>query len=132
MKRIVLVLMFAVAVVFNVQAQKDVEEKEDVFEVVDQMPEYPGGQDSMLSFIVKNVEYPATARQNEIAGKVFVGFVIDETGSVTNAKIIRGVDYDLDKEALRVVNLMEKWTPGKEKGKTVKVKYTLPINFALK
>lgn len=132
MKKIVLLLMFASAFVLCVTAQEKAEVQEELFQAVDEMPEYPGGQDSLLSFISKNVEYPVAAQEKEIEGKVYIGFVVDETGTVTNAKVLRGVDPDLDKEALRVINLLEKWTPGKEKGKAVKVEYTFPISFALK
>lgn len=132
MRKIILILMLVGVSTYWAQAQENEKKEVDVYEEVEQMPEYPGGQDSMKSFVAKNVKYPPKAIKNEIQGKVFVGFIIDESGNVTNAKIIRSVDIDLDKEALRVVNMMEKWTPGKEKGKIVKVKYTLPISFALK
>ncbi len=132
MKKIVLLLMFASAFVFCVTAQEKAEVQEEPFQVVDEMPEYPGGQDSLFSFIAKNVEYPVAAQDKEVEGKVYIGFVVDETGTVTNAKVLKGVDPDLDKEALRVINLLGKWTPGKEKGKAVKVEYTFPISFALK
>lgn len=132
MKKIVLLLMFASAFVLCATAQERAEVQEELFQVVDEMPEYPGGQDSLFSFIAKNVEYPVAAQDKEIEGKVYIGFVVDETGTVTNARVLRGVDPDLDKEALRVINLLEKWTPGKEKGKAVKVEYTFPISFALK
>lgn len=132
MKKIVLLLMFASAFVLCATAQEKAEVQEELFQAVDEMPEYPGGQDSLLSFISKNVKYPVAAQEKEVEGKVYIGFVVDETGTVTNAKVLRGVDPDLDKEALRVINLLEKWTPGKEKGKAVKVEYTFPISFALK
>lgn len=132
MKKTVSLLMFASAFVLCATAQEKPDVQEELFQVVDEMPEYPGGQDSLFSFIAKNVEYPVAAQDKEIEGKVYIGFVVDETGTVTNARVLRGVDPDLDKEALRVINLLEKWTPGKEKGKAVKVEYTFPISFALK
>ena len=131
MRKLLLMFVFVGAMVFCTQAQEKTEKQDDVYENVDQMPEYPGGQDSLISFISKNVEYPAEAQENKAQGKVFVNFVVDESGNVTNARVIRSVDPDLDKEALRVINLMENWIPGKENGKVVKVKCVLPINFVL-
>jgi periplasmic protein TonB len=129
MKTIVFLILMSFAATFAVQAQNT--EKKEVYEEVEVMPAYPGGQEALLEFLGENVKYPKNAAKNKIQGKVFVNFIVDETGAVTNAKIVRGVDPDLDKEALRVINLLEKWTPGKNKGKAVKVKFTIPINFAL-
>jgi protein TonB len=108
-------------------------EKEDtpVFFIVEEMPEFPGGQSALINFIAKSVKYPVIAQENGIQGKVFVNFVVAKDGSVTNAKIARGVDPSLDKEALRVVNSLPKWKPGKQGGKPVRVSYTVPINFQL-
>jgi len=106
--------------------------KEKVYDNVEQMPEYPGGQEELGKFIGQSVVYPPEAAKKGIKGKVFVSFVIEKDGSVTDAKITRGVDPMLDAEALRVINSMPKWIPGKEKGKVVAVQLTVPINFALK
>lgn len=102
-----------------------------VYEQVEQMPEYPGGEPEMRQFLVNSVKYPAQAQQKGIQGKVFVSFVVDKKGSVKNVKIARGADPLLDAEALRVVNSFPQWIPGKEKGKKVAVQYTVPINFRL-
>lgn len=102
-----------------------------VYEQVEQMPEYPGGEPEMRQFLVNSVKYPAQAKEKGIQGKVFVSFVVDKKGSVKDVKIARGADPLLDAEALRVVNSFPQWIPGKEKGKKVAVQYTVPINFRL-
>ena len=102
-----------------------------VYVVVDEMPEYPGGQVALRTFLAQNVKYPEIAVKNKIQGKVYVTFVVNKDGSVSSAKIARGVDPSLDAEALRVVKLLSGWTPGKQKGQAVAVQYTVPINFAL-
>ncbi|WP_340112431.1 energy transducer TonB [Maribellus mangrovi] len=129
MKKTLILILMIFAVAFTASAQDT--EKEKVYTEVDVMPEYPGGQDAFLKFISENVKYPENAKKNEIQGKVFVNFVVDETGAVTKVKVVRGVDPELDKEAVRVIKLLEKFTPGTKDGKAVKVKYTVPINFAL-
>ena len=95
------------------------------------MPEYPGGQDQMVQFIQQNVQYPEISRENEVEGKVYIRFVVDIEGSLTDIKILKGVDEHIDAEALRVVQAMPKWSPGTQKGKPVRVTFTLPINFKL-
>lgn len=102
-----------------------------VFKVVEQMPEFPGGDVALRNFIATSVKYPALAQQNNIQGKVYVAFVVTKTGGVANARIVRGVDPSLDREAIRVVNSLPTWTPGKQGGKNVDVEYTIPINFLL-
>lgn len=109
------------------------EEEEEVFNfyVLEDQPEFPGGMDAINAWIVKNTNYPEIAKDNGITGKVFVQFVIEKDGSVTNVKVMRAVDPYLDKEALRVVQSMPKWKPGKQRGKPVKVSFQVPINFKL-
>jgi len=133
MKTIISILILSCVLAFSVNAQEDekVRKKGDIFFEVDVMPEYPGGKEGVKTFIMENVKYPEKAKKNKISGKVFVQFIVDENGEVTNAKVIRAVSPELDEEALRVINSMEKWTPGKEKGKPVKVQFTVPIQFAL-
>jgi TonB family protein len=109
-----------------------IEEKTDeVFIIVEKMPEFPGGEAAFRSHIAKAVEYPVEAAKKGIQGKVYVTFVVGKDGAVKNAKIIRGVDPMLDKEALRVVNSLPKWIPGEQGGKKVSVAYTVPISFVL-
>lgn len=105
--------------------------EEQVFVIVEQMPSFPGGEDALRKFIAHSIKYPVIAQENGIQGKVYVTFVVDRDGSITNAKVARGVDPSLDKEALRVVNSLPKWVPGKQGGKAVKVSFTVPISFVL-
>ena len=105
--------------------------QKEVFMVVEVMPQHPGGTKGLQKYLSENIKYPPEAQKKGIQGKVFVSFVIDEEGNVTDAKVAKSVDPLLDAEALRVVNGMQKWTPGKQRGKAVKVAFTLPINFAL-
>ena len=107
------------------------EEEEEFFMVVENMPEFPGGDLGLMKYIQKNVRYPAIAKEYNITGKVYVSFIVDKTGSVTNVKIVRGVDKNLDAEALRVVKSLPKYTPGRQMGRPVRVMFTIPINFTL-
>ncbi len=114
-----------------IQQEKEKEEENQVFFIVEDMPEFPGGELALRKFIANAIKYPVIAQENGIQGKVYVNFVVDKDGSVTNAKIARGVDPSLDKEALRVVNSLPKWKPGMQRGKPVRVSYTVPISFVL-
>jgi len=116
-----------------VQAVKEEKEEEEaqVFFIVEEMPEFPGGEAALRRFIAEAIKYPVIAQENGIQGKVYVTFVVDKDGGISEAKIARGVDPSLDKEALRVVNSLPKWKPGKQRGKPVKVSYTVPISFVL-
>ncbi|MBQ8361263.1 MAG: M56 family metallopeptidase [Bacteroidaceae bacterium] len=106
-------------------------ENDEVFMVVEQMPEYPGGMGELMKFLQKNIKYPAQAHKDSIQGRVIVQFVIDKTGKVTDPVIKKSVSPELDAEAIRVVNAMPLWTPGRQRGKAVSVKFTLPIQFRL-
>lgn len=108
-----------------------VEDTEEVFIIVEQMPQFPGGDEALLKYLATSVKYPVIAQENGIQGRVFVSFVIDKNGEVTNVRVARPFDPNLDKEAVRVVQSMPKWTPGKQRGKPVKVSYNVPINFVL-
>ena len=99
--------------------------------VCEEMPEFPGGMRECMNFLGKNVKYPATAQEKGIQGRVIVQFVVNRDGSIVEPKVVRGVDPDLDKEALRVISIMPKWKPGKQKGEAVRVKYTIPVMFRL-
>ena len=111
----------------------EIEEESDdeFFMVVENMPEFPGGDLGLMKYIQKNVKYPPIAKEYNITGKVYVSFIVDKSGSVTNVKIVRGVDKSLDAEALRVVKSLPKYKPGKQRGKAVRVMFTIPINFTL-
>ena len=111
--------------------EEEVEEQE-IFEVVEQMPEFPnGGMAGLMQYLSKNIKYPTIAQENGTQGRVTVQFVVNADGSIVDAKVIRGVDPYLDKEALRVINSMPKWKPGMQRGKAVRVKYTVPVMFRL-
>ena len=102
-----------------------------VFDVVEQMPQYPGGPQALFTYLATRLQYPAVAEENGVQGRVIVTFVISEDGSVTDAKIAKSVDPSLDKEALRLVRSMPKWTPGRQNGKAERVRYTVPVTFRL-
>ena len=107
------------------------EEEEEVFFIVEEMPEFPGGELALRKYVAENIRYPNAARENDIQGKVYVRFVVNKNGSVGDVTILRGVDPLLDKEAIRVIKSLPKWKPGMQRGKAVKVYYTMPINFQL-
>lgn len=108
-----------------------VEEVEKVWEVIEQMPQYPGGETELLSFIAKSIRYPAIAQENGIQGRVIIRFVVSKIGVVSNVEVVRSLDPACDKEAVRVVKTLPKWIPGKQNGVNVAVLYTLPITFRL-
>ena len=112
-------------------AEEEEEEEETIFVIVENMPEFPGGDLALRKYIAENVKYPEIAKENGLSGKVFVQFVINQRGEVENVKIARGIDPALDKEAIRVVQSLPKFKPGSQRGKPVKVNYTVPINFQL-
>ena len=111
--------------------EEEEEEEAQVFFIVEDMPEFPGGEMALRTYIANAINYPVIAQENGIQGKVYVTFVVGKDGSVSNASIARGVDPSIDKEALRVINSLPKWKPGKQRGKPVNVSYTVPINFQL-
>ena len=110
--------------------QEDNDEGE-VFDVVEENPSFPGGDAALMTWLQKNLKYPAAAQENGIQGRVLVSFIVNKDGSIVEPKIIRSVDPSLDKEAARVVSSMPRWKPGKQRGKAVRVKYTLPVTFRL-
>jgi TonB family protein len=103
----------------------------DVYAIVEQMPEFPGGEVELFHYISKNIHYPQEAKEKGIQGRVFIGFVIEKDGSVSNVRNLRGVDSELDAEAMRVVESMPKWKPGMHNGEFVRVSYQIPIHFKL-
>ena len=121
-------------VVFEEPVKEVAKEEGDpnqVFVVVEQMPEFEGGVAAMMKFIQKNLKYPASARRMGVEGQVFVQFVIDNDGKVTEVQTMKGVSADCDKEAMRVISMMPRWKPGKQSGKPVRVRYVLPIKFKI-
>lgn len=116
----------------GVSAQSNTTSKsERVFDVVEEMPMFPGGNAALMDFLANNIKYPQVAEENGIQGRVVLTFTVEPDGSLTEVKVVRGVDIALDKEAIRVVKSMPKWIPGKVGGQPVAVKYTLPITFHL-
>ena len=102
-----------------------------VYYIVEQMPEFPGGLTALMNYLRAKIHYPAAAQSAGIEGRVIVSFIVELNGSVSNVEIVRGVDSNLDQEALRVVRQMPKWKPGKQDGRAVRVKFHLPIKFML-
>ena len=114
----------------EVVEEEEVEEQQ-IFQVVEEMPEFPGGMAECLKFLAKNIKYPTIAQENGVQGRVIVQFVVNQDGSIVDPVVVRSVDPYLDKEALRVIKMMPKWKPGKQRGKAVRVKYTVPVTFKL-
>ena len=113
------------------EAPADSTAKEEVFMVAEQMPEFPGGMKELLKFLQNNLKYPENAMKNNVQGRVIVQFVVEKDGTLTEFKVARSVDPDLDAEALRVLQTMPKWKPGMQRGKIVRVKFTVPVSFKL-
>ncbi len=116
----------------NIEVKEEDDADAAVFFIVEDMPEFPGGNEALTKYLATSVKYPVIAQENGIQGRVYVSFVVSSKGTVEQVKIARGVDSNLDKEAMRVVMNMPIWKPGKQRGKPVKVSYTVPINFVLR
>ena len=115
-----------------VEAPVEEEEEEVIFVVVESMPEFPGGQQALFKYLADNVKYPVIAQENGIQGRVICQFVVNKDGSIVDVVAVRSSgEPSLDKEAIRVIQSMPKWKPGKQRGKPVRVKYTVPVNFRL-
>ena len=106
-------------------------EKEEIFMVVEDQPEFPGGTAALLEYLRKNIKYPAICRENNIQGRVLVTFIVNKDGAIVEPEVVKSVNPSLDKEALRVISTMPNWKPGSQRGKPVRVKYTVPVNFRL-
>ncbi len=112
--------------------EEEEESAQQIFTVVEEMPDFPdGGLQGLLKFLAKNIRYPVIAQENGIQGRVVCAFVVNKDGSIVDIEVLRGVDPSLDKEAVRVLGTMPKWKPGKQRGKPVRVKYTVPVMFRL-
>lgn len=111
--------------------EEEEEEANQIFTIVETPPMFPGGEAALLKYVGDNLKYPVIAQENGIQGRVVVSFVVNRDGSIVDAVVMRGVDPSLDKEALRVVGTLPKWEPGKQRGKPVRVRYTLPVQFRL-
>ena len=121
---------YTVPITFRLKSPVE-EAKEETLTVVDVMPQYPGGDRELLKFIAQSIKYPTDAQEAGVQGRVICSFVVDKKGTIVEPKIIRGIDPSLDAEALRVIGMMPRWTPGRQDGKAVRVLYTVPITFRL-
>ena len=115
----------------KVEEEEEVAE-EPIFTVVENEPEFPGGMEALYRYLAQNIKYPQLARENGITGKVYVTFVVEKDGSIANPRILRDIGGGCGAEAIRVVKAMPKWSPGKQRGKAVRVQFNLPVNFNLK
>ena len=131
MKKLLFVLMLAFTALTTVGAQQSEKPHGKVYDVVEVMPQFPGGQGELMKYLRNNIKYPAEAQKKKIEGRVIVGFVVDKKGRVVNPMVERSVHPLLDAEALRVIKRMPKWTAGKVNGEPINVKYRLPITFKL-
>ena len=111
--------------------EEEPEEQKKIHVIVEKMPEFKGGAEAMNNFLVRNIKYPLIAQENNIQGRVICQFVVNSDGRIVDVEVVRGVEASLDAEAVRVIKSMPPWTPGKQGGKNVRVKYTLPIRFKL-
>ena len=118
-------------VVVEKPVEKKEEKKEEIFRSVEQMPQFPGGEAALMKYLQSHINYPPMAAENNVQGRVVVQFVVDKTGKVGEVKVVRSVDKDLDKEAVRVCKSLPKFTPGRQNGQAVSVWYTLPVTFKL-
>ena len=118
-------------VVVEKPVEKPKEVKEEIFRSVEQMPQFPGGDAALMKYLSSHIQYPAMAAENNVQGKVILQFVVEKDGRVGEVKVARSVDKDLDKEAIRVVKSLPKFTPGRQNGQPVRVWYTLPVTFKL-
>jgi len=110
---------------------KQEEVTEEIFVVVEDQPLFPGGNAAMMKFLSDNIKYPVIAQENNIQGRVICNFVVERDGSITDVQVVRGVDPSLDREAVRVIQQMPRWKPGKQRGQAVRVRFTLPVVFRL-
>ena len=133
MKKLVLLSLMAICCLMTANAQKTVvsQTNQKVYDTVDQMPEYPGGMQAMIEFLQTSMKYPEDAAKQKVEGRVMVQFVVETDGSVSDVHVAKQVFSSLDAEAIRVVQAMPKWTPGKNGGQVVRVKYNLPIVFRM-
>jgi protein TonB len=133
MRKLLIMSMMVMFGLTTVNAQKTVvaQKNQQVFDVVEQMPEYPGGMPALIDYLTQNVKYPSDAEKQKIEGIVIATFIVEKDGSISNVEVVKPVFPSLDSEAIRVITGMANWTPGKQKGETVRVKFTLPISFRL-
>ena len=131
MKRIILIAL-AIMATLSINAQReDTRVEESVYDIVEEMPQFPGGPSAMFEYLSTNIQYPEAAKMDGIQGRVIVTFIVEKDGSVSNAKVAKSLEPSLDEEAHRLVKSMPHWIPGKQHGELVRVKYTVPVTFRL-
>ncbi len=116
----------------EMKKEESIEEVEPIVLIPSVMPEFPGGVNAMMMFIANNIEYPKLAREANISGTVFIGFVVEKDGAISNIELVRSIGGGCDEEALRIVQIMPRWNPGKQRGVPVRVRLTLPVKFTLR
>ena len=127
MKRLFLLMFFMAFVSVNAYSQSD--DSDEIYNIVEEMPEFPGGSSKMMEYIQDNRQYPAEAKELNVHGRVIVKFVIERDGSISNVKVLRGLGSGCDEEAIRLITSMPKWKPGKQRGKEVRTYFTYSITF---
>ena len=134
MKKLIMMSLMAMLGFTTVRAQKTVvaQKEQKVFDIVEQMPEYPGGMEALFKYLSENVKYPEDAKKQKIEGRVLASFVVETDGSITNVEVVKPAFPSLDAEAVRVLSSMPNWIPGKQNGEVVRVKYTVPLVFNMK
>ena len=134
MKKLIMMSLMALFGLTTVSAQKTVvaQKEQKVFDIVEQMPEYPGGMEALFKYLSENVKYPEDAKNQKIEGRVLASFIVEVDGSISDVKIAKPVFPSLDAEAVRVLSGMPNWIPGKQGGKAVRTKFTVPIAFNLR
>lgn len=136
MKKIILFIfsLFIFGNIFAIDAKikpDTLKTSDEIFDMVEEVPEYPGGLEAMYKFLSDNMKYPKKARKKRIQGKVYIQFIVEKDGRVSNVTVLRGIGYGCDEEAVRVVKMMPKWKPAIQRGKNVRVRYKLPVSFVL-
>lgn len=121
----------SIEMVPTIRESDQVSDSNVVFSVVEQMPEFPGGDEARMLFLSKNIKYPRSAKEDGIQGNVYATFVVEKDGTLSDIKILRGLSSDINAEVIRVINLFPKWNPGKQRGKVVRVQYSMPFRFLL-
>ena len=117
--------------VVHVEVEEEEIVEQEIFQIVEEMPSFPGGEAKLMEYVAKNIKYPQIARETGIQGRVFVGFVVEPDGSISNVKLLRGIGGGCDEEAMRVIKSLPKWKPGKQRGKAVRVSSQIPVFFKL-
>ena len=128
MKKLFLIMFFMAFVSVNAYSQSD-DSDNSVYSMVDERAQFPGGQNEMLKYLQENLQYPEAAKANNVHGRVIVKFIVERDGSLSDIKVMKGIGSGCDEEAIRLIQSMPKWKPGKNKGKEVRVSMMVPVNF---